>query len=69
MSRGPDATRAIYSERVEKIVELIAKVSPAQQTAKKRAEALHILSACVGAVTCRERYRTRSFPHRFSMVR
>ncbi|CAL8478665.1 TetR/AcrR family transcriptional regulator [Caballeronia sp. S22] len=51
MSRCAGATREVYSLRVEKIVGLIAQASPALLDATKRAEAFHILSACVGAVT------------------
>jgi TetR/AcrR family transcriptional repressor of nem operon len=51
MSRCEGATREVYSRRVEKIVGLIAQASPALLDATKRAQALHILSACVGAVT------------------
>ncbi|MFM0520454.1 MULTISPECIES: TetR/AcrR family transcriptional regulator [Caballeronia] len=51
MSRCAGATREAYSLRVEKIVGLIAQASPALLDATKRAEAFHILSACVGAVT------------------
>ena len=51
MSRCEGATREVYSRRVEKIVGLIAQASPALLNATKRAQALHILSACVGAVT------------------
>jgi TetR/AcrR family transcriptional repressor of nem operon len=51
MSRCAGATREAYSLRIEKIVGLIAQASPALLDATKRAEAFHILSACVGAVT------------------
>ncbi|MDR5745860.1 TetR family transcriptional regulator [Caballeronia sp. LZ029] len=51
MSRCAGATREVYSLRIEKIVGLIAQASPALLDATKRAEAFHILSACVGAVT------------------
>ncbi|SPB15316.1 TetR family transcriptional regulator [Caballeronia novacaledonica] len=51
VSRCAGATREVYSARVEKIVGLIARASPALLDATKRAEAFHILSACVGAVT------------------
>jgi TetR/AcrR family transcriptional regulator, transcriptional repressor for nem operon len=51
MSRATEDTRAIYTEHVRNIVEQIAKASPAEDNASKRAEALHMLSACVGAVT------------------
>ncbi|WP_250516152.1 TetR/AcrR family transcriptional regulator [Caballeronia sp. INDeC2] len=51
MSRCTDATRDVYSVRVEKIIGLIVQASPALLDATKRAEAFHILSACVGAVT------------------
>ncbi|SAL74955.1 TetR family transcriptional regulator [Caballeronia terrestris] len=51
MSRSTQQTRKVYSDRVEKIINLISKASPAQESAKKRAEAVLILSASVGALT------------------
>ncbi|SAK83038.1 TetR family transcriptional regulator [Caballeronia arationis] len=50
MSRGTDETREVFSDRVRKIIELISGASPAKENAKKRTEALLIMSACVGAV-------------------
>ena len=51
MSRSTDGTREIYTNKVKRVFDVIAKASPAESAAEKRAQAFLVYSACIGALT------------------
>jgi TetR/AcrR family transcriptional repressor of nem operon len=50
MSRSTDDTREIYTNQVKSLIDAIAKASPAESTASKRAQAYLVYSACIGSI-------------------